>query len=124
MHVRVPVHVCECMCVSVHFSAYLCHSAAGDCGSSVVVTVSVGDCTSSTYGSSTLASPLLAAKRSARSFRRSSRNFHTPSMTYVMVAKIPLTFRSNDTNENSGNVFNCSKNGKASLEETNAIRSI
>lgn len=67
----------------------------GDFGSSSVSitmsrSVSVGDCTSSTNGSSTLASPLPAAMRCARSFRRSSRNLNTPSTMYVIVAAIPL----------------------------------
>lgn len=63
---------------------------AGDCGcSSVVVTVSVGDWTSSTNGSSTLASPSLDEMRSARSRRRNSDNLNTASTTYVMVAAIP-----------------------------------
>lgn len=88
--------VYKCVDSFVYFSSF--RSAAGDCGSSVVVTVSVGDCTSSTYGSSTLASPLLAVKRSTRSFRRNSRNFHTASMTYVMIAPIPVTFGTNQRN--------------------------
>lgn len=101
-------------------------SAVGVGGSSFVVIGSVsvvGDCcTSSTYGSSTLASSLPAAMRSARSFRRSSRNFHTPSMEYVTVAAIPATYSIQMHTTNTRKPTDRSRKKKERLNECNGLK--